>query len=229
MQRVGAGARVPEERDVADFRRWLVGKLAMSRWPVRKGDTDETMGLRLGVQPDVLAEARSVMQRVVAKKGDGRTRRLGMPRAGDGKLARYHVFLEPPAEIYKEWCAYRDRRRLTNAVLLRSAVSHVLTLPAQPASLHSGRSAWVFRGQACAQENIREHKFRFKTNVSEATFRALGERAANTGTSPSAIARWAVTALLEGKLERQRPLWIVTSLDSLYREAYITRPKLVKE
>lgn len=218
-----------EERDVTDFRRWLVGKLAMSRWPVRRGDTDETMGRRLGVQPDVLAEARLVMQRVMAKKGDGRTRRLGMPRAGDGKLPRHHIFLEPPRAVHADWCAYCTRRRLTTAVVLRSAIAHVLTLPAQPASLHSGRAAWRYRGQFQGQDNIRNHEFRIKTNLSEAMFRALGERAAATGVTPSAIARWAVTALLEGALERTRPLWIVTSLDTLYREAYITHPTLVKE
>lgn len=218
-----------DEREVADFRRWLVGKIAMSRWHVRKGDTDETMGKRLGVQPDVLAEARLVLSRMMAKKGDGRTRRLGMPRAADGKLPRYHVYLEPPRPIYEDWCAYRDRRRLTNAILLRSAIAHVLTLPTQPADLHSGRAAWRYRGQFHAQTNIRHHELRFKTNVSETMFRALTERAANTGVTPSAIARWAVTSLLEGALERTKPLWIVTSLDSLYRETFITSPTLVKE
>jgi hypothetical protein len=220
---------VTDAHDVTNFRRWLVGKLAQSRWPVRKGDTDETMGKRLGVQPDVLAEAREVLRRQ-AEKTSGHIRRLGMPRALDGKGARYDVYLEPPEAISREWCAQRDRRRLTNAVLLRSAICHILTLPYQPAWIHSGRKAWRYRGQFLAQTNIRLHRFRLHTTLSETAFHALHARAEATRTTAGAIARWAVTAFLEGTLEREKTLWIVTGLDSLYRrEHYVTTPTLVKE
>jgi hypothetical protein len=222
---------IDDKKDVTDFRRWLVGKVAITRWPVRKGDTDETMGKRLGVQPDVLAEARSVMQRTAPRTYDGRARKLGMPRAGDGKAARFQMFLEPPEEVYRDWCAYRDRRQLTNAILLRSVIGHMLTLSSQPTSLHSGKRAWRYKGHWSQQANIRAHAYRMKTYLDEPTYRALMLRAEKTSVAAAALARWAVVSLLEGKLERPgKNLRIVTGLDSLYIQgSYITTPTLVKE
>ena len=204
-----------DERAVADFRRWLAIKLASSRWPVHRGDTDETMGKRLGVQPEMFAEARIVRAQMALSKFDGR-RRLGMPKAADGKRPRYMIFIEPPEDIALDWRAYAKQRDMASAVLFRSALHHVMQLTWQPVDLHSGRKAWRYKGRWVGQTKIRDHDYRMKTEVNHALYTALTERALASGVSSGAIARWSVILLLEGRLEKT--LWIVPNLGSLYKD-----------
>lgn len=203
-----------EKKDAAEFRYWLVGKLASSRWPVRKDDTDETMSKRLGVRPEVLAEARAVLQKM-KRPTDRLAPRLGIPKALDGKKRRFRVFVEPPPLIYADWHEYVKLRRLESAVLLRSALHHAMQLTWQPIDLHSGRRAWRYKGQSLAQDRIRDHDYRMSTEVNQALFDALTQRAIATGTTSGAIARWALVLLLEGWLEKT--LLIVPTIEALYK------------
>lgn len=208
------------------FRAWLIEHLSTSRWPIYRDDTDEIIAKRIGVQVDVLQEARAL---VIARerKPDRKDARLGMPRSQP--FARFHIFLEPPEEIYLDWkaqCAHRDQ---IDACLLRSVVHHVLRLEVQPSWVTGRRrKAWFYQKKWLGQANIREHEFRIKTNVTAPCHRALTERARATHTTASAIVRWGVCAFLEGKF---RNFEIVTSLDSLYNDAnrYCTKPVILPE
>jgi hypothetical protein len=203
------------------FRAWLIERLATSRWPIYLDDTDELIAARIGVQVDVLREARALV-RAREKKPDRRDARLGMPRAQP--FARFHIFLEPPPLIYAEWKAQCRHRDQTNACLLRSIVHHVLRLKVQPDWVTGRRrEAWFYQGEWLGQQNIREHRYRMHTYVTEPCYRALTERARATHVTASAIVRWGVCAFLEGKF---RKFQIVTSLDSLYNDShrYCTKP-----
>jgi len=215
---------VSRKPDASNFRSWLVEKLVATRWPIYRDDTDETIARRIGVQVDVLHEARAVF-RQREEKLQRSPARLGMPRAK--VRSRFMLFLEPPEEIYRDWEAHRRHRDQTNACLLRSAVHHVLRLAWQPSWLTSKRhAAWYYRGKWLGQTDIRLHRFRIKTDLGEGCSRALTERALATGVDAAAIARWGVTALLEGKL---RNFTIVTSLDSLYNQPtkYCLTPRII--
>jgi hypothetical protein len=215
---------VSRKPDAANFRSWLVEKLVDSRWPIYRDDTDETIARRIGVQLDVLVEAREVL-RAREEKLHRSPARLGRPRAK--ARSRYMLFLEPPEEIFRDWVAHRDHRAQTNSCLLRSVVHHVLRLAWQPSWLTSKRhAAWYYHGRWLGQTNIRAHPFRIKTDIGEACSRALTERALATGVGAAAIARWGVVALLQGKL---RNFQIVTSLESLYNQPtkYCLTPRII--
>lgn len=208
------------------FRAWLIERLATSRWPIYRDDTDERIAARIGVTVDVLREARELV-RAREKKPDRRDARLGMPRAQP--FARFHIFVEPPEAIYLDWAAQRRHRDQTNACLLRSVVHHVLRLKVQPDWVTGRRrDAWFYKGEWLGQKNIRAHSYRIKTYVTEPCGRALTERARATHVTASAIVRWGVCAFLEGKF---RKFQIVTSLDSLYNDAerYCTTPLILPE
>lgn len=209
------------------FRRWLIERLVTTRFMVHRDDTDESIAERLGVRVDVLREARieyDVQQRKIgASRG-----RLGTTRVRNEAAARFHLFLEPPEEIYKEWIELVKVRGLDNATLLRSVVHHMLIMKTQPRwiAVPHGMASWAYRGQWLGQKNIRAHKFRIKTHLNEPASRALTLRAQNTGVTASAIARWGVCWLLEDALTS---LLIVPSTTSMYKRAeeYCLSPKLV--
>ena len=207
------------------FRRWLIEKLSRARWAQYRDDTDEEMAVRLGVQPEVLSAARLVHEERQAD--NPKKTRPGMPRAN--RRVQKMIYLEPPGEVYAEWSAIRDGRKATNSMLFRSALHHVLRLKWQPAwlSTRGPNGAWLFHGRWLGQVNIREHNYRIRAPVSERMELAMQERAARTGVTPAALARWAVLSLAEGKL---RSLRIVPPSEALYKQhEYCVDPKIVAE
>lgn len=206
------------------FRSWLVEQLVSTRFALYQDDTDEKIARRIGVQIDVLNEARALL-REREEKQLRKPSVLGRPRAK--VRSRFMVFVEPPEAVYVDWIAHCKHRGQTNACLLRSVVHHVLRLKWQPSWLTARRhNGWYYRGEWLGQERIREHRFRITTDLGEPCYRALTERALATGVTSSTIARWGITALLEGKL---RNFMIVTSLESLYNDPvqYCLTPAII--
>jgi hypothetical protein len=202
--------------DASNFRRWLVEKVSLSRWPNYIGDTDETIAHRIGVEPEVLVEARAlILERTKSERAPNGVR-LGMPKSRGRRSARSMLFLEPPPEIYAEWKARRDERGMENATLLRSICHHVLQLRTQPAwlSQSSRKGAWVFRGAWHRQSRIRDHLYRIKCDLSDAAYRAMHIRAENTRVNIAAIARWGVCLFVAGRLDK---MTVVSSLNALYK------------
>lgn len=214
-----------EKKEGSAFRSWLIERLSTSRFSVYRDDTAESIARRIGVQVDVLHEARALTL-AQAVKPDHAGARVGIPRAVSH--SRFHVHLEPPEAVFRDWRSQCTQRAQTNACLLRSVVHHVLRLKVQPHWLSSRRRAWYYQGTWQAQDNIRAHRFRFKTDLNAPCHRALIERALATGVSSSSIVRWGVVAFLEGKF---RNFTIVSSLDSLYNseDRYCTKPEIVQE
>jgi hypothetical protein len=197
----------------------------LARYGVYKDESDESIAKRLGVQVDVLQEAR-VLQRKYGARGTEAGNRIGAPRLGE-EPARFPLFAEPPQIIYDEWIAQCRARGQSSTLMLRSVVHHVLRLRVQPYWLTSNRkSAWLYRGVCYGQR--RKTRSRLSTHVTEPCYRAITARAVATRVSASAIVRWGITAFIEGKF---RNFEIVTSIDSLYNdhERYCLTPQILPE
>lgn len=207
------------------FRTWLIEQVVGTTFPTYRDDTDEEVAKRIGVQVDVLREARQLFRAREAKAGN-QNAKLGRTVAGRSGVL---FFLEPPEPIYEEWMAQAKQRDQSSACMLRSVVHHVLRLGVQPDWVTAKRrAAWRYRGNWYGQSYIREHRFRLSTRISENAWNALRARGRATGVSASSIARWGVTAFLEGRLLK---VTIVTSLEAMYnaRDKYCISPEIRPE
>ena len=211
------------------FRNWLVQKLAQTTFAFYKEESDEDLARRIGVQPDVIRDARIVFAE--------RMRAIGMPE-GQQKLGRrlsfrdnkHYVCLEPPREIYEDWQAICQQRKVTEPTLFRSVVHATLKLTTQPKRLSiASPNQWLTRtGKWVGQENIRLHLYRLYTNINEASHQALLRRAEYCRCKPSAIARWGVNLFVHGKLPS---VFIVQVKTAMYKkpEHYCLEPELTED
>lgn len=199
----------------SNFRRWLITKLAETQFVVKRGESDEDLGKRIGVQASVVKAAREYN----AQTRPGRT--FGEQAAK--KNTSYLVYLEPPPVIYEEWMAHCERVGLTNMVLLRSVVHHMLQKTSQPDWLTLQRTQWPWKGKWLKQ-SLERGRGRLKTQLNEAAFRALDGRAIHTRTTTNAIARWGVIMLLTHQIRGLR----IVGLSGLFTDPaqYCVTPKV---
>ncbi len=215
------------KRTTSRFRVWLVDKVSRSRWPYYKDQSDEEIAEKLGVRLDVLHDARAALEERTRKDGLMPGQKLGH-KILFAPAQQAVVTLEPPKEIYEEWSAIRDRMRSTNAILVRTVLHAVLQMPTQPAWLASAqKSAWIWKGQWCGQENIRSHLYRLHAKVGDVAHQALIARAQKTNCTPSSIARWGVILFVHGKLPKYS---IVSVPRAMYRDIadYCIDPQIVE-
>lgn len=213
------------KRPGSRFRTWLIGQLVNTTFPTYSDDTDEETARRIGVQADVLREARRIF---VAREAKAGNLNVKLGRTVSGRPGVW-LFLEPPEEVYEDWMAQSKQREQSSSCMLRSVVHHVLRLGVQPDWLTARRAAaWRYREKWLGQSYIREHRFRLSTKISENAWDALRARARATGVSAASVARWGVTAFLEGRFLH---LKIVTSLEAMYnaKDKYCLSPEIRPE
>lgn len=207
------------------FRDWLVENLSRTGFMVYKDDTDEAMALRVGVQVEVLREARARYEERMILERMPEGQKFGFRQRHHFNHAREReVFLDPPDEIYLDWCARRDAQGLTTAILLRSIMHLVLQSKTQPKWLRGTlRGAWIYRGKWVERSEIRNRKgrrTRISTVVSEGAGLAIKLRSERTRVSMSALARWGVCLFVNDKLQtRDMPLPIVNVPHAMYKNA----------
>lgn len=190
--------------DYTRFRRWLIDKLKQSRWARMKGESIEHLGVRLGVQPDVL---------IVAQRELHRERRAaGLRPISLGEHQRPHqvtskkLLLLFPKAVYADWKQLCDLRGIKAATMLRSLIHTLLSGPRNPT--WTGRW-WIYHGRRYPLDKHSHHKRTSKkwpyvthTTVTHGAAAALTMRADGAGTTVTALMRGQVIDLLEGRLER---------------------------
>jgi hypothetical protein len=213
-----------EKKPGSRFRDWLVEKVSRTGFMVYKDDSDEDIAGRIGVQPEVIQEARARYDARMIEERLPEGQKLGRRHIFKRHTNERELFLEPPQKIFEDWCARRDAQRLTTAVLLRSIVHLVLQSKTQPAWIRvSSRRAWIYRGEWLMREESRSkesRRCRLTTALSEGADLALRLRAERTRVSMSAIARWGVCLFVNDKLQtREMPLRIVPAPHAMYKNA----------
>lgn len=181
---------------VYSFRSWLFERLLGTRWatlPVEDAEID-ALAQRLGVQPDVLLEARAEAKILQSKNG----LRIASARPDEsGRFKRYyqfHLFMPPP--VYKAWleeCAYRELR---GPVLLRALIQEYLMGDKEPEPL----SFWYWKGKhyKMGKAELRS-PYLERATITQGAKRALARRAKAIGTTSTAIARALIIEALSGE------------------------------
>ena len=187
-------------------------------------DDDDSLAKRLGVQADVLREARKMFEERVRiqRMPEGQRHGQMMKLYVD---PRHNIFLEPPEEMYQAWAAIRDARKTNDAQLLRGVVHAVLQLRTQPGWLTTKtRTGWVWKGQWLPGNKKKTSEARLFTSLNTPAHAALTERARLTNVLPTAIVRWGVCLFLHGTLDAQ----VVTTRAALYKrkESYCMSPRV---
>jgi hypothetical protein len=190
-----------------------------SRFSIRLNETDDELGVRLGVQASVIQEARAIHQK-------------GHP---DAKLGRWRyrtqrgfwrLDIEPPKEIFEEWEAYRKRLDVPTTMLARSVIHHVLQRPTQPDWLAARNTVWPWNGKVLKSE--KKHEYRIRVDVTEAAHIALHRRAEATQCTMAGIVRWGVLMLISGRIKN---LEIFPGLSRLFDDPtrYCLNPQITKK
>jgi hypothetical protein len=188
------------------FRRWLVRKLAETRWGGWNHDMSiEDLAKYLGVQPDVLLDAHkyslSLASRgeVIAGLEPIKIRRGGQRGTLGSQLT---VLLVMPKEIKEAWDSYRDLGGWTDSVLMRSLIHYGLTRSDQPKWLGRG---WPYRGHTyrCNGWGKTENDWpwRIITRISPGAKAALIRRSMASRITLRGFIRGLVLDLLEGRIQ----------------------------
>lgn len=213
-----------QKKPGSEFRSWLVNKVSTSVFAFYKDDTDEELARRIGVQVDVLHDARLAFEERKIREQLPEGQRMGYrDRARLTQTRKQHgnydkIFLDLPDEIYEEWVALREQRRVKqDSILLRSVMHVILQTKTQPSWLGQSKvDAWLSKdGRWIGKKNIRNRRGRVAGRLGHAAFEALRQRARNTGVKPGAIARWAVNLFVHHKLGPS--LLILPTVASMYK------------
>lgn len=194
--------RLTVENDAAGavrFRRWLIDKLKASRWARTSDEALSAMAKRIGVQPDLLAQAQRELDEDAKRRGRRRTQ-IGAPNRLRGKRRKVEVQL--PERIYEDWVAYGKHRGMAPSLVLRGLIHDLLSGPRQPTKLER---TCFYRGKKYQLTGYKygvKWPFMAKTDVTEGAARALTLRAAATGTTVAGLLRGLVLDLLEGRVKR---------------------------
>lgn len=195
------------EREVR-FRRWLIEQLQHTRWVTEPGDTVGSVADRLGVTPQLLAEAQR--QYTERAREAGRT-----PLVLGGRrpvTSRVKITLAFPKSIWEDWLAVVAAQNATPAVLLRSLIQQLLCGPENPRDLGRG---WRYRGRRAklVGKHGAHYPFVVHTDISDGAYRALCMRAGEIGVTPTALMRGQVLELMEGRIRR---ILLVPSWQSMW-------------
>lgn len=179
----------PEEA----FRKWLVRRVKLSRWVTLVRETDEDLAARIGIQPDVLRDARAELRQDQAARGLPQREVGGRRTFAPGELQEF--FMNVPPAVKADVTAFCALRSVTNGTLLRSVVNLALTDRTKPEKIRN----WTYRG-------VREPYSRkwpgILTTLPQGTLRALQDVANSRKTRPTAILRSILIDLLEGRVQR---------------------------
>lgn len=176
--------------DQLSFRKWLVHKLAVTRWGASKDVILPELAVKLGVQLDVLREAVKIREARALEIGHGRTK----GRAAD--YADLKIFAPP--EVFRYWEQYCQTLQIAKSAFLRSLVHQFLIAGAPRPTTTT--SAWIFRGNVYRQRLADRQTIR--AIVTRGVQIALDHYADEWHVKPSAILRGLVLDALEGKTKR---------------------------
>lgn len=193
---------VPARRAAAAFRDWLIERLLASihvREPARSDAEIRVRAMALGIQPDLLTEAR--VRFVEQSKALGVQPPLGRKKA---KSEHYQIKCVMPKTLFERWIVHCEERGVQGSALLRSLIHGYLLGSQEPSQL---TIYWVWQGRRLsAPERGWErgkvggaYPYRERALITQGARRALARRAAAIGCSYSAVVRGLVTDTLLGK------------------------------
>lgn len=169
-------------RDSNQFRRFLVNLLTRTHWA--KTETDpNVLAPRLGLQPDVIVEARALQNR-------------------RHSIETCAFTLQMPKSIFEYWNRTSEAQQAPGALLLRGLIQVLLSQAKLPT--WTGKS-WFFRGKRVALSGIPHGKnwpWKQKTLISRGADRALAEIATHHKTTKTGLVRGHVIDYLEGRAPR---------------------------
>jgi hypothetical protein len=184
----------------ADFRRWLVSKLLLTRWPFRQGEKLEELAERLWVHPDALRRAQAQLDARQRKAGRPTKRLLHDPRPVRERL-RVRIDCSVPPVAHRAIHGFCKLRAITPATLIRSLL-HAMLLEARNPEL---TEFWWYEGQRLSMRRPErgrrsEALQTLKSEITAGAHRALTARALEAGVKPTTLLR----GLLQEALHNQR-------------------------
>lgn len=191
--------RSDEER----FKRWLIDKLKISRWPYKLDLPLSELSQKLGVREEVLVQAQRELDDLRLSQGLPLAK-LGHPLIKFGKSrVEARVEMPIPREIHEEWGAYAEARGLSRSALLRSVLHHFLSRPGPPH--HPLVKAWIYRDKQLSliyrHADEKQWPYWVRTSITEGASDALTLRAQSLGSSEFALVRAIMLDTLVGQLK----------------------------
>lgn len=191
------------------FRSWLVDRLAGTHWatePTKDADL-EKVARKLGVQVDVLVEAR-VNAKILAAS-DGRAPRLGR-KVGRTEHYQYHLYL--PERIHELLTNESEVRGVEPVTLVRSLIHAYLSGSYEPRVDVIGKY-WIWEHKRLyvptLNQDKRHWRFRVFVLLPNGVKRALVIRSQRRNATMTGIVRGIVTEMLEGRFARHGQLSII--------------------
>ena len=168
--------------DQPPFRERLLRLLIEGRWAGKEGETHEETAYRLGVIPEVLAEA------IRLRAAENKTK--GQPPTGEYAV----VEVTMPPKIDKHWRAICGVRREPSSTVLRSLIHHFLMSGGRP---EKTGSAWVYEGERF-KIGARGRK-QAKTRITLGAQGALDHYARKWNVTCTGIVRGLIAGVLEAR------------------------------
>jgi hypothetical protein len=179
----------------AEFRRWLVMKLTLTRWPVQKDEPIEKLAERLLVHPEALRLAQAELDSQNQAVGR-RAKPLG--RVGYREDIRRRIDMTVPKQVHAAVHGYCKLRSINPGTMIRSLLHQMLLEDKDPEF-----PGWWLDGKCYRiQVHTRPRQPVLKTEVTAGAHRALVARANDAGTDVTTLARGVVLEALHGKRVR---------------------------
>lgn len=177
------------------FRRQVLNLLLRTRWAKEQSsDSVEEIARRLGVQPDVLVEARRLYGR--APRSETREFLLAMPQ-----------------KVHADWIRVTQMNRLDSSLLLRGLIQALLLSGVPPKRL---QKFWIYKGERLhvGKQQGQTWPWKAHTYISWGADRALTQIAERYQATKTALVRGHVCAYLEGKASKL----VLVGVNNMYND-----------
>lgn len=177
-----------------EFRRWLVDRLVGTEHATRRIEDDklDDYAARIGVQPDVLIEARIKARHLVV---EGKSRHALSDETRPG-YRTYFVKVRMPPRVLKRWQEECERRDVESSVLLVSLLHNYLSGRREPVQQFLDRKWWHLDGRRLLVAKISE--IGATALVSRGAWRALKIRATRLGEFRATVIRALMLEAMNG-------------------------------
>lgn len=165
------------------FRTVLVEQIKRTRF-ARESTTLEETAERLGVRPDVLAQARQEYRE----------------KSFRARYERYRFCVTTPKIVRDHWNRVAAARKIEGSLLLRGLIQALLLSGQPPTTTHT---FWLYRGVEMPLTGIKSKwPWRIEASISRGADKALDDIANHIGCSKTALVRGQVVDFLEGRTKR---------------------------
>jgi hypothetical protein len=195
------------------FRRWLAERVAETSWVWGCSVTNRELAQQLGVDPEIIVDARRYLDRVERERCErsgavlARVGRNGRPKVVDHTK---DLVVRTPQYVFAEWHKLMELRGIHGTTAMRSLIHYVLSHP----EYRPTRQFWYYQGKRHYVGPEMSHRWYIRVTLPSGLWAVLARRSKSLRMHKVHLCRDLILDFMEGKIPANLPL--ITNIEQFW-------------